>query len=126
MPLRGYILWVISSAVAFYFWSRRGAAVKPKRPVQHQSDTADALIEALKAKNGVMTRTLFDQWKAENPDLSDETIEVIETELTKLNQSLYGEAGSPIQSWDPSEVLKAVKKPKRVTSKTRKSSLETL
>jgi hypothetical protein len=120
------VLWVISSAVAFYFWSRRGAAVKPKRPVQHQSDTADALIEALKAKNGVMTRTLFDQWKAENPDLSDETIEVIETELTKLNQSLYGEAGSPIQSWDPSEVLKAVKKPKRVTSKTRKSSLETL
>ncbi|CDT13097.1 Conserved hypothetical protein [Vibrio coralliirubri] len=120
------VLWLISSAMAFYFWSRRGVTTKPTRIVERQSDTAEALIEALKAKDGVMTRTLFEQWKAENPDLSDETIEVFETELTKLYQSLYAEAGSPSQSWDPSEAVKAVKKPKRVPSKTCKSSLETL
>ncbi|WP_086773571.1 BatD family protein [Vibrio coralliirubri] len=120
------VLWLISSAMAFYFWSRRGVTTKPTRIVERQSDIAEALIEALKAKDGVMTRTLFEQWQAENPDLSDETIEVIETELTKLNQSLYAEADSPSQSWDPSEAVKAVKKPKRVPSKTRKSSLETL
>ncbi|MEZ8863076.1 BatD family protein [Vibrio sp. 10N.247.311.51] len=120
------VLWLISSAMAFYFWSRRGVTTKPTHIVERQSDTADALIEALKTKDGVMTRTLFEQWKAENPDLSDETIEVVETELTKLNQSLYAEADSPSQSWDPSESLKAVKKPKRVTSKARKSTLEKL
>ncbi|CDT56901.1 BatD family protein [Vibrio coralliirubri] len=120
------VLWLISSAMAFYFWSRRGVTTKPTRIVERQSDTAEALIEALKTKDGVMTRTLFEQWKAENPDLSDETIEVIETELTKLNQSLYAEAGSPSQSWDPAQAIKAVKKPKRVTSKARKSTLEKL
>ncbi|MCK8074925.1 BatD family protein [Vibrio sp. 1CM2L] len=120
------VLWLISSAMAFYFWSRRGVTTKPTRIVERQSYTAEALIEALKTKDGVMTRTLFEQWKAENPDLSDETIGVVETELTKLNQSLYGEAGSPSQSWDPSEAVKAVKKPKRVTSKARKSTLEKL
>ncbi|MCK8070230.1 BatD family protein [Vibrio sp. 1CM23M] len=120
------VLWLISSAMAFYFWSRRGVTTKPTHIVEHQSDTAEALIEALKAKDGVMTRTLFEQWKAENPDLSDETIDVIETELTKLYQSLYAEAGSPSQSWGPSEAVKAVKKPKRVTSKARKSTLEKL
>ncbi|CDU05557.1 Conserved hypothetical protein [Vibrio coralliirubri] len=120
------VLWLISSAMAFYFWSRRGVTTKPTHIVERQSNTAEALIEALKTKDGVMTRTLFEQWKAENPDLSDETIEVIETELTKLNQSLYAEAGSPSQSWDPSEAIKAVKKPKRVTSKARKSTLEKL
>ncbi|MBE8577682.1 BatD family protein [Vibrio sp. OPT18] len=120
------VLWLISSAMAFYFWSRRGVTTKPTHIVERQSDTAEALIEALKTKDGVMTRTLFEQWKAENPDLSDETIEVIETELTKLNQSLYAEAGSPSQSWDPAQVIKAVKKPKRVTSKARKSTLEKL
>ncbi|WP_333912193.1 BatD family protein [Vibrio coralliirubri] len=120
------VLWLISSAMAFYFWSRRGVTTKPTHIVERQSDTAEALIEALKTKDGVMTRTLFEQWKAENPDLSDETIEVIETELTKLNQSLYAEAGSPSQSWDPAQAIKAVKKPKRVTSKARKSTLEKL
>ncbi|MCK8082156.1 MULTISPECIES: BatD family protein [Vibrio] len=120
------VLWLISSAMAFYFWSRRGVTTKPTRIVERQSDTAEALIEALKTKDGVMTRTLFEQWKAENPDLSDETIEVIETELTKLNQSLYAEAGSPSQSWGPAQAIKAVKKPKRVTSKARKSTLEKL
>ncbi|WP_122081228.1 BatD family protein [Vibrio coralliirubri] len=120
------VLWLISSAMAFYFWSRRGVTTKPTHTVELQSDTAEALIEALKAKDGVMTRTLFEQWKAENPDLSDETIEVIETELTKLNQSLYAEAGSPSQSWDPAQAIKAVKKPKRVTGKARKSTLEKL
>lgn len=120
------VLWLISSAMAFYFWSRRGVTTKPTRIVERQSYTAEALIEALKTKDGVMTRTLFEQWKAENPDLSDETIGVVETELTKLNQSLYAEADSPSQSWDPSEAVKAVKKTKRVPSKTRKSSLETL
>ncbi|CDT33725.1 Conserved hypothetical protein [Vibrio coralliirubri] len=120
------VLWLISSAMAFYFWSRRGVTTKPTHIVERQSNTAEALIEALKTKDGVMTRTLFEQWKAENPDLSDETIEVIETELTKLNQSLYAEAGSPSQSWDPSEAIKAVKKLKRVTSKARKSTLEKL
>ena len=119
-------LWVISSVMVFYFWSRRDAAVKPKRPVPHQSDTAEALVEALKAKDGVKTRTLLEQWKTENPDLSDETLEAIEVELTKLNQSLYGEDDSLSQPWDPTEAIKVVKKPKRVSNKTRKSSLETL
>ncbi|WP_122055207.1 BatD family protein [Vibrio sp. Evd11] len=119
-------LWLISSAVAFYFWSRRGTAVKPKQKDERQSDTAEALIAALKMKDGVKTRTLFEQWKAENPDLSDETIEVFEAELTKLNQSLYAEAGSPSQSWDPSEVIKAVKKPKRISNEAHKSTLERL
>ena len=96
------VLWLISSAMAFYFWSRRGVTTKPTRIVERQSDTAEALIEALKTKDGVMTRTLFEQWKAENPDLSDETIEMIETELTKLNQSLYAEAGSPKSIMGPS------------------------
>ncbi|MCC5521795.1 BatD family protein, partial [Vibrio lentus] len=45
-------LWVISSAVAFYFWSRRGTAVKPKQKDERQSDTAEALIAALKMKDG--------------------------------------------------------------------------
>ncbi|MDD1825613.1 BatD family protein [Photobacterium sp. ZSDE20] len=120
------VLWLVSSAMAFYFWSRRGVTTKPTHTVERQSDTAEALIEALKTKDGVMTRTLFEQWKAENPDLSDETLEAVEAELTKLNQSLYGEASSTKSSWDPSEASKAVKKPKRVSSKTRKSSLETL
>ncbi len=119
-------LWLISSAVAFYFWSRRGTAVKPKRQDERQVDTAEALIAALKAKDGVMTRTLFEQWKTENSDLSGETIETIEVELTKLNQSLYAEAGSPSQTWDPSLAIKAVKKPKRISNKTHKSTLERL
>ncbi|MGR4998988.1 BatD family protein [Vibrio celticus] len=119
-------LWVISSAMAFYFWSRRGVTTKPTHTVERQSDTADALIEALKTKDGVMTRTLFEQWKAENPDLDDETLEAVEAELSKLNQSLYAEADSPSQSWDPAQAIKAVKKPKRVTSKARKSTLEKL
>lgn len=119
-------LWVISSAVAFYFWSRRGTAVKPKQKDERQSDTAEALIAALKAKDGVKTRTLFEQWKTENQDLSGETLETIEAELTKLNQSLYAEAGSPSQSWDPSEAIKAVKKPKRISNKAHKSTLERL
>ncbi|ARP39869.1 BatD family protein [Vibrio syngnathi] len=119
-------LWVISSVMAFYFWSRRGAAVKPKRPVPHQSDTADALIEALKAKDGVITRTLLEQWKTENPDLSDETLEAIEVELTKLNQSLYGETNSASQVWDPKVAINTIKKPKRISSKTNKSTLEKL
>ncbi|MCG9543585.1 BatD family protein [Vibrio sp. Isolate33] len=120
------VLWLISSAMAFYFWSRRGVMTKPTHTVKRQSDTAEALIEALKSKDGVMTRTLFEQWKAENPDLSDETLEVVEAELGKLNQNLYGEASSTTSSWDPSEAIKAIKKPKRVSSKTPKSSLETL
>ncbi|CDU14783.1 BatD family protein [Vibrio coralliirubri] len=120
------VLWLISSAMAFYFWSRRGVTTKPTLIVERQSDTAEALIEALKTKDGVMTRTLFEQWKSENPDLEDETLEAVEAELSKLNQSLYAEAGSPSQSWDPSEAIKAVKKPKRVTSKARKSTLEKL
>ncbi|PTO82160.1 hypothetical protein CWN98_19865 [Vibrio splendidus] len=119
-------LWIISSAVAFYFRSRRGTAVKQKQKDERQSDTAEALIAALKMKDGVKTRTLFEQWKTENPDLSDETLETIEAELTKLNQSLYAEAGSPSQSWDPSEAIKAVKKPKRITNKAHKSTLERL
>ncbi|MEG3694201.1 BatD family protein [Vibrio coralliirubri] len=119
-------LWVISSAMAFYFWSRRGVTTKPTHIVERQSDTADALIEALKTKDGVMTRTLYEQWKAENPHLDDETLEAVEAELSKLNQSLYDEADSPSQSWDPSEAIKAIKKPKRVTSKARKSTLEKL
>lgn len=120
------VLWLISSAIAFYFWSRRGVTTKPTHIVERQSDTADALIEALKTKDGVMTRTLFEQWKAESPDLDDETLEAVEAELSKLNQSLYAEAGSPSQSWGPAQAIKAVKKPKRVTSKARKSTLEKL
>lgn len=120
------VLWLVSSAMAFYFWSRRGVTTKPTHTVERQSDTAEALIEALKTKDGVMTRTLFDQWKTETPDLSDETLAAVEAELSKLHQSLYGEANSSTSSWDPSEAIKAVKKPKRVSSKTRKSSLETL
>ena len=120
------VLWLISSAMAFYLWSRRGVTIKPTHTVEHQSDTAEALIEALKTKDGVMTRTLFEQWQAENPDLSDETLAAVEAELSKLNQSLYREASSTTSSWDPSEAIKAVKKPKRISSKTRKSSLETL
>ena len=119
-------LWLISSAFAFYFWSRRGTAVKPKQKDERQSDTAEALIAALKMKDGVKTRTLFEQWKTENSDLSDETLETIEAELTKLNQSLYAEAGSPSQSWDPALAIKAVKKPKRISNKTHKSTLERL
>ncbi|MCX2758721.1 BatD family protein [Vibrio sp. Sgm 22] len=120
------VLWLVSSAMAFYFWSRRGVTTKPTHTIKRQSDTAEALIEALKTKDGVKTRTLFEQWKAENPDLSDETLAAVEAELGKLNQSLYGEASSTNPSWDPSEAIKVVKKPKRVSSKTRKSSLETL
>ncbi len=120
------VLWLISSAMAFYFWSRRGVTTKPTHIVERQSNTADALIEALKAKNGVMTRTLFEQWKAENPDLDDETLKAVEAELTKLNQSLYGEAGSSVQTWSPDLAIKAVKKPKRVASKKHNSSLEKL
>ncbi|MFA0112340.1 BatD family protein [Vibrio sp. 10N.261.46.E11] len=119
-------LWLISSTVAFYFWSRRGTTVKPKRQDEHQSDTAEALITALKAKDGVMTRTLFEQWKTENSSLSGETLEAIEAELTKLNQSLYAEAGSPSQSWDPALAIKAVNKPKRISNKAHKSTLERL
>ncbi|PMI82190.1 hypothetical protein BCU63_16570, partial [Vibrio splendidus] len=51
-------LWLISSAFAFYFWSRRGTAVKPKQKDERQSDTAEALIASLKMKDGVKTRTL--------------------------------------------------------------------
>ena len=120
------VLWLISSAMAFYFWSRRGVTAKPTHIIERQSNTADALIDALKAKNGVMTRTLFEQWKAENPNLSDETIEVIETELTKLNQSLYGEYNSASQVWDPAQAIKAVKRPKRMSLKARKSTLQRL
>ena len=120
------VLWLISSAVAFYFWSRRGTTAKPKRQDERQSDTAEALITALKAKDGVMTRTLFEQWKTKNSDLSDGTLETIEAELTKLNQSLYTEAGSPSQSWDPTLAIKAVKKPKRMSNNKHKSTLERL
>lgn len=120
------VLWLVSSVMAFYFWSRRGVTTKPTHTVERQSDTAEALIKSLKTKDGVMTRTLFEQWKAETPDLSDETLAAVEAELSKLNQSLYGEASSTTSSWDPSEAIKAVKKPKRISSKTRKSSLETL
>ena len=119
-------LWLISSVTAFYFWSRRGVTTKPTHTVERQSDTAKALIEALKTKDGVVTRTLFDQWKAETPDLSDETLEAVEAELNKLNQSLYGEANSTNPSWNPTEAIKAVKKPKRLSSKTRKNTLERL
>ncbi|MFA0709182.1 BatD family protein, partial [Vibrio sp. 10N.222.48.A3] len=92
-------LWLISSAFAFYFWSRRATAVRSKQKDERQSDTAEALIAALKMKDGVKTRTLFEQWKTENPDLSDETLETIEAELTKLNQSLYAEDDSLSQPW---------------------------
>ncbi|NAZ45443.1 hypothetical protein GL178_04130 [Vibrio toranzoniae] len=119
-------LWLINSVMAFYFWSRRGVTTKPTHTVERQSDTAKALIEALKTKDGVMSRTLFEQWKAENPDLCDETLEAVEAELNKLNQSLYGEANSTNPSWNPTEAIKAVKKPKRLSSKTRKNTLERL
>ncbi|MFA0483640.1 BatD family protein [Vibrio sp. 10N.222.55.B11] len=119
-------LWLISSALAFYFWSRRSVTTKPTHTVERQSDTAEALIEALRTKDGVMTRTLFEQWKSENTDLSDETLQTVEAELTKLNQSLYGEAGSPAQTWSPELAIKTVKKPKRVASKKHNSSLENL
>lgn len=119
-------LWLISSAFAFYFWSRRGTVVKPKQKDERQSDTAEALIVALKMKDGVKTRTLFEQWKTENPDLSGETLETIEAELAKLNQSLYAEADSPNQSWDPRLAINTIKKPKRLSSKTQKSTLEKL
>ncbi|MCF7503246.1 BatD family protein [Vibrio sp. L3-7] len=119
-------LWLISSAVALYFWSHRGTAVKPKHQDERQSDAEKALITALKAKDGVVTRTLFEQWQTENPDLSSETLQAIETELNKLNQSLYAEAGAPSQSWDPTQAIKAVKKPKRMLSKAHKSALERL
>lgn len=119
-------LWLISSVMAFYFWSRRGVTTKPTHTVERQSDTAKALIEALKTKDGVMSRTLLEQWKAENPDLCDETLEAVEAELNKLNQSLYGEANSTNPSWNPTEAIKAVKKPKRLSSKTRKNTLERL
>ncbi|CAK1846271.1 BatD family protein [Vibrio crassostreae] len=119
-------LWLISSAVAFYFWSRRGTTAKPKRQDERQSDTAEALITSLKAEDGVMTKTLFEQWKTENSDLSGETLETIEAELNKLNQSLYAEARSPSQTWDPALAIKAVKKPKRISNKAHKSTLERL
>ncbi|MGB1975510.1 MAG: BatD family protein [Vibrio toranzoniae] len=119
-------LWLISSVMAFYFWLRRGVTTKPTHAVERQSDTAEALIEALKTKDGVMSRTLFEQWKAENPDLSDKTLEAVEAELSKLNQSLYGEANSTNPSWNPTEAIKAVKKPKRLSSKTHKNTLERL
>ncbi|MGO2318993.1 MAG: BatD family protein [Vibrio toranzoniae] len=119
-------LWLINSVMAFYFWSRRGVTTKPTHTVERQSDTAKALIEALKTKDGVMSRTLFEQWKAENPDLCDETLAAVEAELNKLNQSLYGEANSTNPSWNPTEAIKAVKKPKRLSSKTRKNTLERL
>jgi hypothetical protein len=119
-------LWLISSAFAFYFWSRSRAAVKPKRQDECQSDTKEALITALKAKDGVMTRTLFDQWKTENPNLSDETLELIEAELTKLNQSLYDQSSSLNKSWDPAPVIKAVKNQKQLSNKVKKSRLERL
>ncbi|MEZ8336422.1 BatD family protein [Vibrio cyclitrophicus] len=119
-------LWLISSAFAFYFWSRRGTVVKPKQKDERQSDTAEALIAALKMKDGVKTRTLFEQWKTENPDLSGETLETIEAELAKLNQNLYAEADSPNQSWDPRLAINTIKKPKRLSSKTQKSTLEKL
>ncbi|UPR49739.1 BatD family protein [Vibrio cyclitrophicus] len=120
------VLWLISSVMAFYFWSRRGVTTKPTHTVERQSATAEALITALKAKDGVMTRTLFEQWKSENSDLSDETLEAVEAELSKLNQSLYGETSSTNPSWDPSEAIKTVKKPKRMSNNTRKSTLERL
>ncbi|MGI9873955.1 BatD family protein [Vibrio chagasii] len=119
-------LWLVSSAMAFYFWSRRGKITQSKRPEQRTSNTEEALVTALKAHDGVMIRTLFEQWKAENTDLSDETLETIETELTKLNQSLYGEAGSSAQTWSPELAIKTVKKPKKVASKKHNSSLEKL
>ena len=114
------------TAFAFYFWSRRGVTTKPTHTAERQSDTAEALITALKAKEGVMTRTLFEQWKTERSDLSDDTLETIEAELSKLNQSLYAESGSPSQSWDPALTIKAVKKPKCILNKAHKSTLERL
>lgn len=119
-------LWLISSAMAFYFWSQRGKIRPSKRPEQRSSNTEEALVTALKAHNGVMIRTLFERWKSENADLSDETLETVENELTKLNQSLYGEAGSSAQTWSPELAIKTVKKPKRVASKKQNSSLEKL
>ncbi|MEZ9563648.1 BatD family protein [Vibrio artabrorum] len=120
------VLWVISAVMAFYFWSRRGAPTESTQPVQRPSNTEEALTAALKAHDGVMTRTLFEQWKSENPDLSDESIATIETELVKLTQNLYGEASSSTQPWNPKLAIKTVKKPKRVATKGRNSSLEAL
>ncbi|MGF1745345.1 BatD family protein [Vibrio minamisatsumaniensis] len=120
------VLWVISAVMAFYFWSRRGALTESTQPVQRPSNTEEALTAALKAHDGVMTRTLFEQWKSENPDLSDESIATIETELVKLTQNLYGEASSSTQPWNPKLAIKTVKKPKRVATKGRNSSLEAL
>jgi len=119
-------LWLISSAMAFYFWSRRGKITQSKHPEQRTSNTEEALVSALKAHDGVMIRTLFEQWKSENTDLSDEALQTVEAELTKLNQSLYGEAGSSAQTWSPELAIKTVKKPKRVASKNQSSSLEKL
>ena len=119
-------LWLISSAMAFYFWSRRGKITQSKHPEQRTSNTEEALVSALKAHDGVMIRTLFEQWKSENTDLSDEALQTVEAELTKLNQSLYGEAGSSAQTWSPELAIKTVKKPKRVASKKQSSSLEKL
>ncbi len=78
LPNRAVRCLVVNQFYSCYFWSRRGTTVKPKRQDERQSDTAEALITALKAKDGVMTRTLFEQWKTENSDLSGETLEAIE------------------------------------------------
>ena len=68
----------------------------------------------------------YEQWKSENSDLSNEVLQTVEAELTKLNQSLYGEAGSSAQTWSPELAIKTVKKPKRVASKKYNSSLKKL
>ncbi|MEC7939494.1 MAG: BatD family protein [Pseudomonadota bacterium] len=119
-------LWLVSSAMAFYFWSSLGKITQSKRPEQGASNTEEALVTALKAHDGVMIRSLFERWKSENADLSNEALQTVETELTKLNQSLYGEAGSSAQTWSPELAIKTVKKPKRVASKKHNSSLEKL
>ena len=119
-------LWLVSSAMAFFFWSRRGKITQSQRPEQRSSNTEKALVTALKAHDGVMTRTLFEQWKAENTDLSDEALQTVETELTKQNQSLYGEAGSSAQAWSPELAIKTVKKSRRVANRKHNSSLEKL
>lgn len=120
------VLWLVSSAMAFYFWSSLGKITQSKRPEQGASNTEEALVTALKAHDGVMIRSLFERWKSENADLSNEALQTVETELTKLNQSLYGEAGSSAQTWSPELAIKTVKKPKRVASKKHNSSLEKL
>ncbi|WP_299689419.1 BatD family protein [uncultured Vibrio sp.] len=119
-------LWLISSGAALYFWSRRNTMTKLRPQAERQSETADALIAALKAKDGVIIRSLFERWKAENPDLSDATIELIEAELTKLSQSLYSAGNSASQTWDLALAVNTVKKPKRISSKTHKITLEKL